>query len=386
MQCIKTLHLKVKPKACFELNTIIAVIKGIFLNCFIKTCVDFQWSVYEMIIRSNLLKLSLNLCEFHSKRLKLINFNKYLVKYYSNNNNNNNNNRNNNNNNDDNSDHKWHHLWPEWDVFGQYQTEDKPELIPRELYKFNDSDDPTLRRLTTASKSVNANSFTDFEDELNFRSEPNGSNGSDSRSDQWFDIVSKAEQVVKYPTSFLSLRFLLKDEFSYLAIHLKRLIETKHPLLKTAKYWPIVILVMILICNCLSVRTMLSTNQQIRGLVVLLLSKAYSVPKYIADNYETETNRMAIISRCQRKLAEITDMIHVSQVLHRGVVDISDEDYDNHTEDLQHKQDLALGNTISVLIGDYLLAQASRGLALIRSPTVSSDLLRVVTRKVITDS
>ncbi len=105
------------------------------------------------------------------------------------------------------------------------------------------------------------------------------------------------------------------------------------------------------------------TNQQIRGLVVLLLSKSYNYPKHILENIDCETNRMSIIGKHQRKLAEITDMIHVSQLLHRGVID-------SQLIDSKLNKDLNLGNSISVLIGDFLLANASRGLALIRSPSV----------------
>lgn len=48
--------------------------------------------------------------------------------------------------------------------------------------------------------------------------------------------VSNAEKVVGYPTSFLSLRYLMSDEISNIAVYLKKLIGTGHPLLSTAKY------------------------------------------------------------------------------------------------------------------------------------------------------
>jgi geranylgeranyl pyrophosphate synthase len=105
--------------------------------------------------------------------------------------------------------------------------------------------------------------------------------------------------------------------------------------------------------------------------VVLLVSKAYSYPKHIIDNYDSETNRLQLLTNCQRKLAEITDMVHVSQVLHRGVVDLSISSSADDGIDAKLREDLHLGNTISVLIGDFLLAQSSRGLALIRNPSVS---------------
>lgn len=51
----------------------------------------------------------------------------------------------------------------------------------------------------------------------------------------WNRVVSEAEKIVGYPTSFLSLRWLLSDEFANVALHLRRLIGTNHPLLKTVK-------------------------------------------------------------------------------------------------------------------------------------------------------
>lgn len=47
--------------------------------------------------------------------------------------------------------------------------------------------------------------------------------------------VSEAEKIVGYPTSFLSLRCLLSDEMSNIALHMRKLVSTKHPLLKTAR-------------------------------------------------------------------------------------------------------------------------------------------------------
>lgn len=51
----------------------------------------------------------------------------------------------------------------------------------------------------------------------------------------WVQAVSNGEKVVGYPTSFLSLRCLMSDEISNIAIYLKKLIGTGHPLLTTAK-------------------------------------------------------------------------------------------------------------------------------------------------------
>lgn len=49
-------------------------------------------------------------------------------------------------------------------------------------------------------------------------------------------VVNEAEKIVGYPTSFLNLRWLLNDEIANVALHLRKLIGTNHPLLDTARY------------------------------------------------------------------------------------------------------------------------------------------------------
>lgn len=57
----------------------------------------------------------------------------------------------------------------------------------------------------------------------------------DHKDLRWNKAVSEAEKIVGYPTSFLSLRWLLSDEIANVALHLRKLIGSNHPLLKTAK-------------------------------------------------------------------------------------------------------------------------------------------------------
>lgn len=52
----------------------------------------------------------------------------------------------------------------------------------------------------------------------------------------WSKVVSDAEKIVGYPTSFMSLRCLLSDELSNIAMQVRKLVGTKHPLLNTARY------------------------------------------------------------------------------------------------------------------------------------------------------
>ena len=52
---------------------------------------------------------------------------------------------------------------------------------------------------------------------------------------EWTRAMSEAEKIVGYQTSFLSLRYLLSDEITNLALHMRKLIGSPHPLVGTAK-------------------------------------------------------------------------------------------------------------------------------------------------------
>lgn len=61
------------------------------------------------------------------------------------------------------------------------------------------------------------------------------SNAQFNKKPDWNRAVSEAEKIVGYPTSFLSLRWLLSDEIANVALQLRKLVGSNHPLLKTAK-------------------------------------------------------------------------------------------------------------------------------------------------------
>ena len=59
--------------------------------------------------------------------------------------------------------------------------------------------------------------------------------GSSETPSAWASAISEAEKLVGYPTSFMSLRCLLSDELANVALQARKLVGTKHPLLKTAR-------------------------------------------------------------------------------------------------------------------------------------------------------
>lgn len=164
--------------------------------------------------------------------------------------------------------------------------------------------------------------------------------GSGSGSSSWSKVVSDAEKIVGYPTSFMSLRCLLSDEFSNVAMHVRKLLGTQHPLLNTARGF---------VYDS-------KNNLQMRGLVILLLSKAAG-PNQAASDLLAQ-DMVSGIYPSQRNLAEITELIHTAFVVHRGIVDLKE-----WTVSDGPLKDMQFGNKMAVLSGDFLLANACTGLA-----------------------
>lgn len=159
----------------------------------------------------------------------------------------------------------------------------------------------------------------------------------------WNRAVSEAEKIVGYPTSFLSLRWLLSDEIANVALHLRKLVGSNHPLLKTAKS---------LIYNG-------RNNMQAWGLIVLLISKAAG-HRNVDD---MEEDKAAGVLYSQRALAEVTEMIRTSHLVHKGLVNIYAGQYQEPSE----LNDMAFGNKIALLSGDYLLCTSCAELAALRN-------------------
>ncbi|KAM5167759.1 all trans-polyprenyl-diphosphate synthase PDSS2 isoform 1-T1 [Callospermophilus lateralis] len=191
--------------------------------------------------------------------------------------------------------------------------------------------------------------------------------GQSSRSPaHWNQVVSEAEKIVGYPTSFMSLRCLLSDELSNIAMQVRKLVGTQHPLLTTARH-------LSSSATCLSNLIAASGglwglvhdsrhNLQLRGLVVLLISKAAGPSRVnTSQNYDTVSG----IYSCQRSLAEITELIHTALLVHRGIVNLNElQSSDGPLKDMQ------FGNKIAILSGDFLLANACNGLALLQNTKV----------------
>ncbi|XP_072397645.1 all trans-polyprenyl-diphosphate synthase PDSS2-like [Diabrotica undecimpunctata] len=154
--------------------------------------------------------------------------------------------------------------------------------------------------------------------------------------------VIEAEKIVGYPTSFLNLRWLLNDEVANIAVHLKKLIGTKHPLVHTAR------------------ELLLNKEVPSWGLIVLLISKAGGLRTKLS---QLDCDINAGILHTQRVLAEITEMVRTSNIIHKSVLNITTED--------EFQEDLHFGNKLSLLTGDYLLSNSFRELAALKCHPVN---------------
>ncbi|CAG9813895.1 unnamed protein product [Phaedon cochleariae] len=146
--------------------------------------------------------------------------------------------------------------------------------------------------------------------------------------------VNEAEKIVGYPTSFLSLRWLLNDEVANIALNLRKLIGTNHPLLDTAR------------------ELILNKETPTWGLIVLLVSKAGGLSREFSA---VDHDITAGILHSQRVLSEITEMVRTSNLIHKSILNIPQDDLD--------AEDLNFGNKLSLLTGDYLLSSSFKELA-----------------------
>jgi len=93
------------------------------------------------------------------------------------------------------------------------------------------------------------------------------------------------------------------------------------------------------------------TGKRVRPIVIMLLSRALSV------HVNPNTVKTSDVAWKQFQLAEIIEMIHTASLIHDDVLD------EATTRRNMPSANVAYGNKISVLVGDYLLARASIALA-----------------------
>ncbi|KAL3800091.1 hypothetical protein ACHAW5_001716 [Stephanodiscus triporus] len=110
-------------------------------------------------------------------------------------------------------------------------------------------------------------------------------------------------------------------------------------------------------------------GKQVRPVMVMLVSRA--IMPY-ENKRGVSSHRLAHILKSQRRLAEITEMIHTASLFHDDVIDDAD------TRRGQPAAHRAFGNKMAILAGDYLLARASICLARLRNVDVVECMSTVI--------
>ncbi|PKX91629.1 terpenoid synthase [Aspergillus novofumigatus IBT 16806] len=182
---------------------------------------------------------------------------------------------------------------------------------------------------------------------------------------------------------------IVGKELKFLTKNIRQLLGSGHPTLdKVAKYYT------------------RSEGKHMRPLLVLLMSQAtaltpgksrpndvapisvndpISSPSILADT-NPDTNSLVSESAeaqydfagdenilpSQRRLAEITELIHTASLLHDDVIDNAVTRRSSNSANLQ------FGNKMAVLAGDFLLGRASVALARLRDPEVTELLATVI--------
>ncbi|XP_070501748.1 all trans-polyprenyl-diphosphate synthase PDSS2-like [Chironomus tepperi] len=176
--------------------------------------------------------------------------------------------------------------------------------------------------LIKASKFISSTSLSNIQNEAKFIQNHN-----------WNQNVSEAEKIVEYPKSVFSFIF-------------NELGNSNHPLLKKVK----------------NLMYDGQYNMNSFGLIVLLISKAAGHASHIPD---LEEYKSAGVLHSQRALAEVTEMIRTSTLVHQGMVNL--QTLDRSGNELAADSELIVRNKIAVLIGDYLIGNACFQLAELRN-------------------
>lgn len=110
------------------------------------------------------------------------------------------------------------------------------------------------------------------------------------------------------------------------------------------------------------------SNVQAWGLIVLLISKAAGYSQNVSD---VELDKAVGVMHTQRALAEVTEMLRTSHLVHRGMVNLQ-----NPMPDISN--DMLFGNKIALLSGDYLLSKSCSELAMLRNSEITELMSSVV--------
>ncbi len=196
----------------------------------------------------------------------------------------------------------------------------------------------------------------------------------------WQQAVSEAESLVQTGGSVINPTQMLGKDLQIITQQIRRLLGSGHPVL-----------------NTISNYYFSQGGKHIRPLIVLLMSMATSVapksqvlPSYtqreVDDAIANVPGKVIFTSLdvgeephilpAQRRLAEISEMIHTASLLHDDVIDEAE------TRRSALSANAKYGNKMAILAGDFLLARASVALARLRNVEVVELLATVISNLV----
>ncbi|KAJ3209694.1 coq1 putative hexaprenyl diphosphate synthase [Dinochytrium kinnereticum] len=200
----------------------------------------------------------------------------------------------------------------------------------------------------------------------------------------WPEAVSKAEGLVRAKEGpVISPTDLLGSDLTLLTDNIRRLLGSGHPVLTTiSSYYfqakgkhirPVLVLLISLATsvNRASINT-ININTPVGASSDIVFESA--VESTTSTPERDPTNGSILPS--QRRLAEITEMIHTASLLHDDVIDLA------LTRRSQPSANAEFGNKMAILAGDFLLARASVALARLRNLEVVELLSTVISNLV----
>jgi len=214
----------------------------------------------------------------------------------------------------------------------------------------------------------------------------------------WTDAVAEAESVV-HPKggSVINPRNLLGADLSIITSQIRRLLGSGHPVLNTVSSYyfqqqgkhvrPLIVLLMSMATSLapksasLNIFDEATIDRPLAGNKQISYSPADPKASSGASSPLLATTAVPDLSLphilpSQRRLAEITEMIHTASLLHDDVID------ESPTRRSQPSANAAFGNKMAILAGDFLLARASVALARLRDVEVVELLATVISNLV----
>ncbi|KAG9285731.1 hypothetical protein G9A89_001619 [Geosiphon pyriformis] len=207
----------------------------------------------------------------------------------------------------------------------------------------------------------------------------------------WNQAISEAELLVGHKGGpYIDPIKLLGSDLVDLTKNIKRLLSSGHPVLeKISKYYftvegkrirPLIVLLMAQATSLTPKESKIAKTDYFQNIDLPLSSSSFNINEGMAtvncDSPHLYHPSLSVegtsILPTQRRLAEITEMIHTATLLHDDVIDASESRRNLPSANAN------FGNKMAILAGDFLLARASVALARLRNPEVIELLATVI--------